>query len=273
MDSHDEEKALRLNCAVHRRIPRSASPTETPTWSPTTMSSPPETVVLGLWPYATDEQIQFYKRGYAALYPDAALLLLEYSTSYDRQIGNALDALTTLDEKPTYNPAPKVLLHLFGGCGAAQGCHLLRAYKLRTNQRLAVRAVIMDSVPRLVVPSVRTATRSPQLLLAFLYILLTVVYIRVVSTINYWQYDARCRQNRHDLNDPYLLPHEARKCYIFAEKDLMFSWHDSPAQDDEECVRDDVLVKRTGIDEKGKWTSDQERYWLGIENVWDGGGD
>ncbi|KAK1089017.1 hypothetical protein LTR33_000264 [Friedmanniomyces endolithicus] len=225
------------------------------------MSSPPETVVLGLWPYATDEQMQFYKRGYAALYPDASLLLLEYSTIYDRQIGNALDALTTLDEKFTYNPA------------AAQGCRLLRAYKLRTGQRLAVRAVLSDSVPRLVVPSVRTATRSPQLLLAFLYILLTVVYIRVVSTINYWQYDARCRQNRHGLNDPYLLPHEARKCYIFAEKDLMFSWHDSQDQDDEECVRDDVSVKRTDIDAKGKWTSDQERYWQGIENVWDGGGD
>ncbi|KAK1047126.1 hypothetical protein LTR74_017807, partial [Friedmanniomyces endolithicus] len=86
------------------------------------MSSPPETMVLGLWPYATDEQVQFYKRGYVALYPDASLLLLQYSTIYDRQIGNALDALTTLDEKFTYIPVPKVLLHLFGGCGAAQGC-------------------------------------------------------------------------------------------------------------------------------------------------------
>ncbi|KAK0249272.1 hypothetical protein LTR35_018416, partial [Friedmanniomyces endolithicus] len=113
------------------------------------MSLPPETVVLGLWPYATDEQVQFYKRGYAALYPDTLLLLLEYSTIYDRQIGNALDALITLDEKFTYNPVPKVLLHLFGGYGAAQGCRLLRAYTLRTGQRLAVRAVISDSVPRL----------------------------------------------------------------------------------------------------------------------------
>ncbi|KAK0259110.1 hypothetical protein LTR35_018117 [Friedmanniomyces endolithicus] len=214
------------------------------------MSLPPETDVLGLWPYATDEPVQFYKRGYAALYPDALLLLLEYSTIYDRQIGNALDVLTTLDEKFTYNLVPKVLLHLFGGYGAAQGCRLLRAYKLRTGQRLAVRAVISDSVPRLVVPSVRTATRSPQLLLSFLYILLTVIYIRVVFTINYWQ-----------------------KWYIFAEKDLMFSWHDSPAQDDEECVRDDVSVKRTNIDGKGTWTSDQERYWQGIENLWDGGAD
>ncbi|KAK3110424.1 hypothetical protein LTR53_015296, partial [Teratosphaeriaceae sp. CCFEE 6253] len=83
-------------------------------------------------------------------------------------------------------------------------------------------------------------------------------------------YDARCRQNRRDLHDPYYLPPDARKCYVFAEKDLMFSWHGSPVQDDEECVRDDVSVNRTSIDEKGKWTSDQERYWLGIENVWDG---
>ncbi|TKA75577.1 hypothetical protein B0A55_07934 [Friedmanniomyces simplex] len=236
------------------------------------MSSSPETVVLGLWPYATGKQIQYYVQGYKSLYPDASLLLLEYSTSYDRQIGNALNALTTLDEKPSFNPAPKVLLHLFGGCGAAQGCRLLRAYKIRTGRRLTVRAVVMDSVPRLVVPSFRTATRSPQLLLAFLYILPMVVYIRAISTINYWQYDARCRQNRFDLNDQYLLPPEARKCYIFAEKDLMFSWNDSSIKDDdEESVRDDVSVNRTSIDDdKGKWTIDQERYWLGIENVWDG---
>ncbi|KAK4904845.1 hypothetical protein LTR49_025775 [Elasticomyces elasticus] len=130
----------------------------------------------------------------------------------------------------------------------------------------------MDSVPRLVVPSVRTATHSPQLLIAFLYILPTVIYIQAASTIKYWQYDARCQQSRVDLNDPYLLPQEARKCYIFAEKNLMFSWKDSSTMEDDcESVRNDICVNRTSIDvDKGRWTSNQEQYWLGIENVWYG---
>ena len=250
--------------------PRSASPRESLLWSPTTASSPPDTVVLSLWPYATDEQIRYYIDGYEALYPDAQLLLLQYSTSYDRQIGDALDVLTAQTERRSEHAPPNVLMHLFGGCGAAQGCRLLRAYKIRTCQRLAVKAIVMDSVPKLVLPSMRGAARSPHLLLAFLYILLTVAYIRIFSTINYFGFEQRCRQNRHDLNDPSLLPKEARKCYIFEEKDLMFSWHDEGKQyDDEESFRDDITVKRTSIDEKGsRWTSNQERYWLGIENVW-----
>ncbi|EMC95834.1 hypothetical protein BAUCODRAFT_505951 [Baudoinia panamericana UAMH 10762] len=277
MDSRDAEKALSLNCNLHRRMsikssptssPRTSSPTEYVPWATPLPQSPPETVVLGLWPYATAQQIQYYVQGYESLYPDAQLLLLQYSTSYDRQLGNALDALTA-DEKRTPQDPPNVLLHLFSGCGAAQGCRLLRAYKIRTGHRLPVKAVVMDSVPKIVVPSFRSAQQSPQMLLAFLYILMTVVFVRLVTTINFWHFDQRCRQNRHDLNDPHLLPSDAKKCYIFEEKDLMFSWHDSPKQDDEACVRDDINVRRSSIDEKGKWTGDQERYWQGIENVWE----
>lgn len=280
MDSRDEEKALSLNCGIHRRMsirsspsssPRSTTPHESPPCLPVNQTSPPETVVLGLWPYATSEQIQYYVRGYEELYPSAELLLLRYSTSYDQQIGDALDALTAAHEKRSPQAPPNVLLHLFSGCGAAQGCRLLRAYKIRTGQRLAVKAVIMDSAPKLIVPSLRSAKQSPALLLAFIYIMMTVVFIRLFSTINYWQFEQRCRQNRYDLNDTNLLPPDASKCYIFAEKDLMFSWHDSEAKVDEECIRDDISVKRTSIDDKGRWTSDQERYWLGIENVWTSG--
>jgi len=266
----------RINCEVHRRMsvrssqsssPRTPSP-ELP-WSPA-LSSPPQTVILGLWPYATHEQIQYYIHGYAALYPSARLLLLRYSTSYDEQMGSALDALTTADEKQPSELAPNVLMHLFGGCGAAQSCRLLRAYKIRTGEKLGVRAVIMDSVPKVVLPALQSARSSPRTLLAAMYVLMTVFYIRLLSTISFWTFDRRCQQNRRDLNDPTLLPADARKCYIFSEKDLMFSWCDSPVADEDEDERQDFRVKRTSIDKKGRWTGDQERYWLGIENVWDG---
>jgi hypothetical protein len=280
MVTHDDEKAIpQLDCELHRRLsvrsltessPASTAPECTSTSTPT-RPQPPQTIILGLWPYATDYQIGYYVEGYQALYPSARLLLLHYSTSYDKCIGNALNSLTALDEKDSFETAPNVLLHLFSGCGAAQGCRLLRAYKIRTQRRLPVKAVIMDSVPRLPTPSMRAVRDTPRLWLEFVYMLMTVVYIRLLSTVYYWKFEHRTQQNRRDLLDDSLLPAEARKCFIFSERDLMFSWHDRPTDGEEECERDDIAVKRSSIDdEQGRWTSDQERYWYGIENVWEG---
>ncbi|KAK5115201.1 hypothetical protein LTR85_009959 [Meristemomyces frigidus] len=176
-----------------------------------------------------------------------------------------------MDEKQPPLSTPNVLLHLFGGCGAAHGCRLLRAYKMRTGERLGVKAVVMDSVPKVApLPSMQSAWSSPRLLLASLYIFMTVFYIRILSTLTFWHFNRRCQQNRQDLNNPSLLPEDVRKCYVFSDKDLMFSWYDSSVHDNGEDERQDYSVKRTSIDEKGRWTGDQERYWLGIENVWDG---
>ncbi|TKA30479.1 hypothetical protein B0A50_02707 [Salinomyces thailandicus] len=267
----------RINCEVHRRMSVRSSPASSPKastpelpWSPS-LSLPPQTIVLGLWPYATHEQIQYYVQGYASLYPTANLLLLRYSRLYDEQLGNALDALTTVDEKHSSDAAPGVLLHLFGGCGAAHGCRLLRAYKLRTRKVLGVKAIVLDSVPKVALPTLRASIMSPSLLFATMLTVMTVCYIRILSTIAFWSFDRRCQQNRRDLNDPDLLPEDARKCYIFSEKDIMFTWQDNAVNDNDEDERQDFAVKRTSIDEQGgRWTGDQERYWLGIENVWEG---
>ncbi|KAH9827548.1 hypothetical protein Tdes44962_MAKER02806 [Teratosphaeria destructans] len=273
----DTEKILpQLSYDLHRRTSPRSSPSSSPrSWTPDhaerlspSTSPAPQTVILGLWPYASSEQIAYYVQGYEALYPSARLLLLRYSSSYDERIGNALDALTSLDETKPSQTSPNVLLHLFSGCGAAQGCRLLRAYKIRTGHQLPVKALVMDSVPKLPTLSLRASTRSPTTLLAFFAMLVTVFYVRLLATFNYWQFDRRCQQNRRDLNDPNLLPADARKCYIFSERDLMFSWHDSPS-DSDECERDDIRVRRKSVDEKGRWTGDQERYWQGIENFWD----
>ncbi|KAK4539551.1 hypothetical protein LTR36_010828 [Oleoguttula mirabilis] len=277
MGTQAEPMLPRINCEVHRRMSVRSSPASSPRttspelpWSPPALSTPPQTIVLGLWPYATHEQIQYYVHGYEALYPSARLLLLRYSMSYDQQLGDALDALTTMDEKQPSLSSPNVLLHLFGGCGAAHGCRLLRAYKVRTGERLGVKAVVMDSVPKVAsLPSMQSAWSSPRLLLASLYVLMTVFYIRMLSTLTFWHFNRRCQQNRQDLNDTSLLPADARKCYIFSDKDLMFSWCDSSVVGDYEDERQDYSVKRNSVDEKGRWTGDQERYWLGIENVWD----
>lgn len=237
--------------------------------SPPALSTPPRVVILGLWPYATHEQIQYYVQGYEALYPSAQILLLRHSTNYDGHIASALDAITIMDEKSPLNPTLDVLMHLFGGGGAAQGCRLLRAYKVRTNQTLGVKAVVMDSVPRIVKPSWGTSLRSPPRVLAFVYAVLVALYIWILQSLSLCE--RRSRQNRRDLNDDFLLPQEAKKCYIFSENDLMFTWTGTPTTADaDEIERHDYAIKRKSIDESGKWTGDQERYWLGIEDVWDG---
>ncbi|KAK5115584.1 hypothetical protein LTR62_001243 [Meristemomyces frigidus] len=285
MESGDEEKALQLNCGLHRRMsllsspissPRSTSPKDE-LYTPTEpVSSAPTTIVLGLWPYATEEQIRYYVQGYEALYPAARLLFLHYSPSYDQHIGDALDHLTASHANRPLDAPANILLHLFSGCGAAQGCALLRTYKLRTGHRLPVQAVIMDSLPTIHIPTYAAAGRSPRLVLSFLYTLLTMLLVRIIATLNYFHFEQKRKQHRHDLNNPYLIPPQARKCYIFETKDLMFSWHDTVAEHlrgDEECVlRDDMNVKRTSVDDRGKLSGDQERYWEGIDNCWTGHG-
>jgi len=228
--------------------------------------------VLGLWPYATGEQIQYYIQGYESLYPSAKLYLLHYSTSYDQQVGDVLNALTPETRRQLLHSTPNVLLHLFGEEGAAQGCRLLRAYKLRTGQALSVKAVVMDSVPASAVPSLQVSMRSPLRMLAYAYTMFMMTYYWLLAVLTFWHSERRAKQTQNDLNDPFLLPAEARKCYIFAAKDLMFTWCDSPSitNNSERLERLDHAVRRNSIDEKGRWTGDQERYWLGIENVWEG---
>nr|POE93433.1 hypothetical protein CFP56_19445 [Quercus suber] len=245
--------------------PRSLSPKIESTWYAPDLSTPPQTVLLCLWPRATDDQIHYYARGYESLYPSAKVCLLRYSSSYDEQLRYTLDALTTSEEK---HSDQSILLHLFGDDSAAQACRLLRTYRIRTGHTIGIEAVIMDSVPRLHIPTLRSAFRLSREIPTLLAALFVFAYYRLLWLIFFWQTEDRICQNRHDLNDPTLIPADATKCYIFTSSDLMFSWTDKFSRDDGELVRQDYAIRRSSIDEKGRWTGDQERYWLGIESAW-----
>nr|POE51145.1 hypothetical protein CFP56_70522 [Quercus suber] len=246
--------------------PRSLSPEIEPTWYAPDLSTPPQTVLLCLWPHATHDQIQYYVRGYESLYPSAKLCLLRYSSSYDESLRLALDVLTDSEEKCSNH---SILIHLFGDDSAAQACRLLRTYRIRMGHTIGVEAVIMDSVPRLHVPSLRSAFRMSREIPTLLATLCAIAYYRVLWLLFFWQTEDRICQNRYDLNDPTLIPALATKCYIFASSDLMFSWSEKFSRDDGELVRQDYAIRRSSVDDKGRWTVDQERYWLGIESAWD----
>ena len=274
MEPLSDPKVLRLNYNVYRRTSiRSTSSSTSPTlptmsipWSAPALSTPPQLVVLGLWPSATSEQIQYYTEGYAELYPAARLVLLHCSATLDRQVSKTLDALTAEPLRTT----PDILLHLFGEEGATHASRLLRAYQIRTGMPMAVNAVIMDSVPRLVIPSFRKAVQSPQQLLALVYLIILLIWRAASAILTFWHAGRRRRRNQIDLNNSVLVPRGVRKCYIFEEADLMFSWCNSPVGGDDEIERQDFTVKRSSVDDKGRRTGDQERYWLAIENVWNG---
>ena len=228
---------------------------------------PPKTIILGLWPLARDEHINYYLEGYQALYPSARVILLRYSKSAD-QLAVALDSLTLDDEKLSFDSSPTVLLHLFGNAGAAQICHLLRAFKIQTGQALGVKATIMDTVPTVLFPSFDTSTRTPRKLLELIYLAIVVVMIRFWSVLAFWNSETASDKLRHDLNSADLLPANVAKCYVWPDRDVMSTWSLSKG-DDDECEQHDYAVRRNFVDCRGRWTGDQERYWMGIEDAWE----
>lgn len=246
--------------------PRSLSPEFEPTWCAPDLSTPPHTILLCLWPHATSDQIAYYVQGYSSLYPSAKLHLLRYSSSYDETLNHALDLLTAVEEN---HSDQSILLHLFGDDSAVQACRLLRTYRIRTGHTLGVEAVIMDSAPKLHIPTMQSTLRLSREVSTLLAALFVIVYHRILWALFFWQGEDRLCQNRHDLNDPKLIPAAATKCYMLASSNVMFSWSDKTTQDEGELTRRDYTIRRSSVDEKGRWTGDQERYWLGIENAWD----
>lgn len=235
--------------------------------------TPPDTVVLGLWSYATDEQIDFYIDGYNILFPSARIIALRSD-----QTNAALDILTPINEKPASQHQEQVLLHLFGNDGASRVVDLLRSYRTRTGNALPIRAVVMDSIPAMPVPTFQSAIELPHQILLLAYVTIWTIYTWILSVLTLGYSDTASEQLRQSLHDPSLVPASARKVYIWASRDLMFSWKSSAkhsseeAPNSDECESYEYAVKRSTVDEKGRWTGNQERYWLGLENAWEGGG-
>ncbi|UJO21531.1 uncharacterized protein CLAFUR5_09265 [Fulvia fulva] len=276
MDYRDEEALVRTSFENARNngnlSPRgNRSRSSTPPWDQdNTLTMPPKTIILGVWPHARSDHIEYYVRGYESLYPTAKLLLLQHSRTSTKHIETVVSTLICDEEKQRLPfQQPSVLVHLFGDDAAAQVCRLLRSYRMRTAQTLDVKSIILDSTPVIVAPDHQILRRSPVQLLVFIWILITSVFWGVNSTMSLLFSGSNGTDVRGDLHDPDLLPATAKKCYIFPENDLMFAW-DSPSIDDPQCHRHDFRIRRNSIDHKQHWTSNQERYWLGVENAWDG---
>lgn len=293
MDPYQNDQLEQAVAQVKRRTSSLCSTPISPksrsqSWSrPQTPQSermtPPDTVLLGLWPFATGEQVDFYLDGYNIIYPNADVIPIRHGR---RHHDAALEILTQACEKPPSEQQPQMLLHLFGNDGAAHVVDLLRSFRIRTGQTLPIQAVIMDSIPAMPVPSLADAIESPQRLLLLTSTTLWTIYAFLLCFLTLGYSDTASERLRSGLHDPALVPRDARKVYIWAARDLMFSWRCSSRLAKAERAPDGVsvpdgdegdesyeyAVKRSSVDEKGRWTGNQERYWLGIENAWEGGG-
>lgn len=290
MDPYQNDRLEQAVAQIRRRTSSLCSTPSSPrsqSWSrPSTPqnepSTPPDSVLLGLWPYATDEQIDFYLDGYNIIYPSANVIPIRHGRQHREA---ALDGLTQSYESHFAEAQPQLLLHIFGNEGAADAVDLLRSFKIRTSQTLPIQAVILDSTPSLPMPTLTDAVESPQRVLIRTYTLLWTVYAFLLSFFTLGYSDTASERLRSSLHDPALVPNSARKVYIWASRDLMFSWrsghgtanrHRVPGNmvscsDGDECESYEYAVKRSTVDEKGRWTGNQERYWLGIESAWEGG--
>ncbi|OQO11549.1 hypothetical protein B0A48_03276 [Cryoendolithus antarcticus] len=252
--------------------------------SPIFKPASPDIVVLCLWPHATTSQIGFYTTGYTDLYPSAQVLALRSSWLPDfSNRDEILDRLTATssekfptNEKDSPFSTPTVLLHLFGQPGAQNATSLLRAYRTRTQQPMNVRAIISDSEPSF---SLSLPTTLPQSL-TFIHHMLLALLTLLSTLLNVFEpHTNSATRIRDDLADPLLVPEGVRRGFVFAERNLMFSWDDravrsESVEDDEDgeaVERRDYSVKRDCVDVRGRLTGDQERYWLGVEGVWEGG--
>lgn len=241
------------------------SPVSSPIERPT---EPPTFIVLSLWPQATKAQIAFYIDGYKTMYPNAQPLLLHSAwPSSTPDLDPILDTLTAANEKALFNPET-VLLHIFGRTGATNACSLLRAYRLRTNEPMNVRAIVSDTEPSISSSVLQHGLQNPSQILLLAYLALLSIWTFFASVMAMWEDEASTSRIRDDLTNPKLLSPSARKCFVFAHQDVMFSWGE--IGEDGQAARQEYKVKRKGVDTSGRWTGDQERYWMSIEGVWEG---
>jgi len=230
---------------------------------------PPHFIVLSLWPHATPSQIASYVEGYEDLYPTAKVLLLRSSwQAASPDLDDVAHTLTGSLEEKTATSSHPVLLHLFGQTGALNACSLLRAYRARTATSLDVRAIVSDTCPRLSASDLySTLLISPT---QFFTLLLSVLLTFATAAVSLFAYDNVTHRIRADLTNPGLLPANVRKCFVFPAQEMMFSWCEMSGRNGLH-ERKEWSVKRTGVDARGRWSGEKERYWLGVEGVWEGG--
>jgi hypothetical protein len=247
-----------------------------PIESPKSITSPPHYVVLSLWPHATESQISSYVEGYEDLYPSTKVLLLRSSwrgssPDLDSILYTITGSLEEKSEKPTSTSTTTshpVLLHLFGHTGALNACTLLRAYRARTTTVLDVRAIVSDIEPSLDFSDLYTTLLSSPS--NFFSLLLALLLSFLTAAVALFTYDDATHRIRADLTNPGLLPASVRKCFVFPAQEMMFSWCEAPGKNGV-AERREWSVKRTSVDARGRWSGEKERYWLGVEGVWEGG--
>ncbi|KAI9685754.1 MAG: hypothetical protein M1822_004314 [Bathelium mastoideum] len=182
---------------------------------------------------------------------------------------------------------PPVLLHLFGTPAAASACALLRLYRTSHSTPLPVQAIVLDAVPS---PSPRAVLHDAVQMQPWLrQSAWSLVLLLVYMVVSWWTWVCGREAEeetrvRRELNGGEVVPTGARKAYVFPGKEMLFSWKEDgggggergerevmreKGEVDGEDVRRQWTVKREKVG-RGRWSGDEERFWEGIEALWEG---
>lgn len=258
-------------------------------------AKPPDLIILSPWNISSPAQLDRYIKGYETLYPSSSLAIL--SSNQQQQNSRVLsqpcqgEQQASLDDisgviktilkttKP-HDHRATFLLHLFGNTGAAQACHLLRAYKTETGETLNLKTVVFDTEPSLSVRAHQYFTSRRQqrqrqrsscspvstfwTLLSALWASLLYFFSNLATSLGTFSVDDNVRR---DLNDVRLVPLGARRCYVLPSNGLVFSWREEEGEE-----RKDWAVERDRVGRDGcRWGVDDERFWGAIEEAWEEG--
>ncbi|KAK5014052.1 hypothetical protein BJ546DRAFT_5760 [Cryomyces antarcticus] len=288
LDLENQQDLQSLHRSLSHRSGRSSSPAKSAI-STASPPAPPKTIFLCTWSSAPQSQISRYVAGYETLYPSAIIQVLTPSSSSSsfpqpelKYSDNPATDTSSASEKELLTEDPTTLLHIFGNSGAATACRLLQTYRARTGRSMGVKTIVLDAAPSASQACMREMAdlmhalreqsvmeNGKALITTIARILLLLFTISLATMFGGMGARSDARKVRQDLNDPKLIPDSVRWCYVLPGSQLLFSWADS-GEEFREVEQKEWSVKREKVDDMSRWSGDEERYWGGIESVWEG---
>ena len=265
----------------------------------TSLPPSPQTIIISAWPTAwpsaCSSQLLRYIYGYRALYPEASILLLThprtiFSSAASEHLHSAVQALPrpAPSSEGTVASASTILLHVFGTSAAARACALLRLYRSQYGTCAPVKALVLDTAPSSSL-ALRDLTRLRGTGWKNGLAWMTGVVSMILWMLAGWLVGGNRAEDervRRELSGGEgkegIVPVGVKRAYMFPGREMLFSWKEGGGRRGrgigekgeawEEDVRRQWAVNQEKVGRE-RWSGDEERFWEGVEALWEGRGD
>ena len=255
--------------------------------STTTDRLAPSTIIVLGWLNALPRHLRKYIAGYNSMYPTARVILVLTTSREAIQSDVVQQArLERVLEAVLSETEPRILVHCFSNGGAAQLCHLARAYKhvvgkahasvTASDVLLPINATIMDSCPGKLrfqqgIRAYKTGLPANPLLYALgsLAAYPTVAVAGLFLVVS--GHRDPIERMRGDLLNVGLFEQDAPRCYIFSKTDKLVDFADVETHIREATgsgfkVQSEIFE---GSEHVSHIAKDEKRYWEAVQNTWE----